>query len=318
MFKQVEIPGKGQGLVATAKLPVGTTVIEESPILIAEKNEDVLFPFNMQQVINNFRRLTDKQKNQVLSLNDPGPNSPLGKKLPSVLAHGTDPKVLRIFAGNCILLCAHPEMNVNKSGLYMTISRINHSCAPNVVWSWLLKDKSRSVKQLRVIREIKEGEEILASYLVDGNRFPSRGERQMKLRATWNFTCNCEVCSLTGEELKKNEDGRRKIQELHDAIPIKASIDQNELALKDAKEKLKVLKSMKKEMILYILAALMECCELAAHCKLPSSSYAELMKKAKEMSELNGDVAVYFYNAKEKKIRKEERRNGFHVKTTDA
>ena len=42
------------------------------------------------------------------------------------------------------------------------------------------------------------------------------------------------------------------------------------------------------------------------------------MKKAKEMSELNGDVAVYFYNAKEKKIRKEERRNGFHVKTTDA
>ena len=78
------------------------------------------------------------------------------------------------------------------------------------------------------------------------------------------------------------------------------------------------MKSMKKEMVVNIPAALLECCELAAHCKLPSSSYAELMKKAKEMSELNGDVSVYFYNAKEKKIRKEERRNGFHVKTTDA
>ena len=36
-FKQVEIPGKGQGLVATARLPVGTIVIQESPIFTAKE-----------------------------------------------------------------------------------------------------------------------------------------------------------------------------------------------------------------------------------------------------------------------------------------
>ena len=36
MFKQVEIPGKGQGLVATAELPAGTIIIQESPLIIVE------------------------------------------------------------------------------------------------------------------------------------------------------------------------------------------------------------------------------------------------------------------------------------------
>ena len=64
---------------------------------------------------------------------------------------------------------------------------------------------------------------------------------------------------------------------------------------------------MKMEMVVDIPAALMECCELAAHCKLPSSSYAELMKKAKEMSELHGDFSVYQYNKIEKKITRIQR-----------
>ena len=35
MFKQVEIPGKGQGLFATTQLPVGTIVVQESPFFTA-------------------------------------------------------------------------------------------------------------------------------------------------------------------------------------------------------------------------------------------------------------------------------------------
>ena len=300
MFRQVEIPGKGQGLVATSRLPVGTTIIEESPLITVE---DDLNPYSVEEIVTKFRLLTDEQKNQVLSLHDPGPTSFQGRNMPVTVADGTEEKVVRIFCANSITLCGHPEMNVNKSGLYKTISRMNHSCAPNVVWSWLQKDKSRSVKQVRVCSKIREGEEILASYLYgNSDKFPSKGERRMRLKRTWNFICNCEVCSLTGDKLIENEKARKSIGDLHDAVPTKVGSGLVEPALKDAKEKLKIMKSMKREMIIELPSALMECCELAAHCKIPSSSAAELMKKAKDMSELHGDCFVYNYNKKEKTI----------------
>ena len=61
MFKQVSIPGKGQGLVATAHLPVGTIIIEESPLITAEKHSDSQ---TTDEIVTKFRQCTDEQKNQ--------------------------------------------------------------------------------------------------------------------------------------------------------------------------------------------------------------------------------------------------------------
>ena len=314
MFKQVEIPGKGQGLVATAHLPVGTIVFQESPLISAEAI-DGLFPHDVKEIVSKFRRLTDEQKNQVLSLHDPGPTSLQGKNLPNAcLPDETEEKAVRIFVANCINLCGHQEMNITKSGLYMTISRVNHSCAPNVVWSWIEEDESRSVKEVRVCRKINEGEEILASYIPSHEIFPSKDDRHTMLR-NWNFTCNCEVCSLTGDELIENEKAREKISYLHKAVVVEANFGSMDQAYEAAKEKLKIMSSIEKEMILQLPTALMECCEMAAHCNLtsssdedededavPSSSTAELMGKAKDMSKLFGDCFVYNYQKKTERI----------------
>ena len=67
------------------------------------------------------------------------------------------------------------------------------------------------------------------------------------------------------------------------------------------------MKSIKREMILDLPDALMECCELVTHSKLPNSSAAELMKQAKDMSELLGDCFVYNYAKKGKTIEMIER-----------
>ena len=303
MFKQVSILGKGQGLVATALLPVGTTIIEESPLMTIQngkKDSEGKTSWSLANIVADFRNLTDDQKIQVLSLHDPGPN--LHQEFRNL--DETEKKVVRIFLANSIDLCSHSEFYVDKCGLYMTISRINHSCAPNVVWSWIQRDKSKSVKQVRVCRKIKEGEEILASYIGGRGTFPSKEDRQMMLRETWNFECSCEVCSLTGVKLLKNEEARRKLTKLDQVQHLKGNAGLFEQALQDAKEKLKVMKTIKQEMVVHIPDVLLDCCELAACCKLQDSNSAELMKKAKDTYEQLGDVFVYGYNNWVKKMKR--------------
>ena len=306
VFKQVEIPGKGQGLVATAQLPAGTIVVQESPLITAEGvGEDIfphhgIFAYDVEEIVAKFRRLTCKQKDQVLSLYDPGPSSKkdLAVEMWSFLnrsftfADETEKKAVRIFEANCFGL----DCDDGGCGLYKTISRINHSCAPNVV----CLDKSKVVKQVRVVRKIKEGEEILVKYF-PGFLPESKNDRQKMLRP-WNFICICEVCSLTGDKLIENEKARKRLRELHEVLYANEPVD-NEQALKAVKEKWKIMKTMRKEMIVQLPFAMLQCCYIAALCKLPSSSSAELMKKAKEMSELFGDFHVESYMNVEKMIK---------------
>ena len=313
MFKQVEIPGKGQGLFATAQLPVGTIVIQESPFFTAPDligDHDAVC-YAVEEIVSKFRRLTDEQKNQVLSLHDPDhtpgwlcvphPSPDPGPTflLPFAFADETEKKAVRIFSENCIGLC-HREGTIDRSAMYKTISRINHSCAPNVVWSWILGDKSKVEKQMRVVREIKEGEEILVRYW-GAFTFPSRDERQARLR-DWNFICNCEVCSLTGDELIENEKVRKKIRDLHAAIDVKLQLGLPKQAYEAAKEKLKMMRSIEKEMVVQLLDALLKCCEMAALCNLPSSHTSGMMKQAKDMSGLFGDSDIDYYMKEERRI----------------
>ena len=40
---------------------------------------------------------------------------------------------------------------------------LNHSCSPNAVWSWVASDKTKRQKEVRVCKDVEEGEEILVS-----------------------------------------------------------------------------------------------------------------------------------------------------------
>ena len=56
-------------------------------------------------------------------------------------------------------------MQVEGSGLYPKIARINHSCAPNSIWTWVARDRSRRRKEVRACRQIMRGEEVKILYL---------------------------------------------------------------------------------------------------------------------------------------------------------
>jgi len=312
LFTVVGIPGKGEGLVASANLVPGTIIVAEKPLIVVESD------FAVIQVLPKFQSLPDDKKAAVMSLYDPGEK--LNSKYQHLSQDENDRKVMRIFEANSIDLCSHQEMNINKSGLYQTISKINHSCSPNVIWTWIKEDSSKSIKQVRVIRDIKAGEEIVASYLMKREYFPTREEspqysllvtyrvryaprywRIKTLRRIWFFTCSCQVCNLKGEEFEQNEKVRREIQQQHDMVPMLASRGELNGALTCAYKKLKLLKSIEYDMLAEIPGALMECVELAAYLGKAKET-KNLKSEAKKMAENFGDVHLYNVNKKMQKI----------------
>ena len=142
-YKLTNIPGKGQGLLATRKLHLGTIIVTEKPLIVVDTVRAA------KDVIPMFNSMSEDKKTAVLSLYDPGED--LNMKASFLTGDEQERKVLRIFEANSIHLCSHSEMNINKSGLYQTISKINHDCSPNVVWTWVKDDSKKSIKQVLLI-----------------------------------------------------------------------------------------------------------------------------------------------------------------------
>lgn len=74
------------------------------------------------------------------------------------------------------------------SGIYPTLSLINHSCDPNVV-----RHSYGDTCVVRAIKNIAEGEEIVDNY---GALYPLtvRSERRITLEPQYYFKCNCQPC----------------------------------------------------------------------------------------------------------------------------
>ena len=80
------------------------------------------------------------------------------------------------------------KTNTFTYGVYLKMSRFNHSCRPNAQYFWNVDTNTRDV---RALRKIKRGEEITLCYFP--SMIGSREERQTQLKDTFNFDCNCEV-----------------------------------------------------------------------------------------------------------------------------
>jgi len=194
-FKLKAIPGKGFGLVATRKLvPSRTPIISEKPLMAA-------FTKHHDSVQAAFEQLPDKLKEKALSLHDPNPDGPSNPLQ----------KIVRIFFVNCIRPVRRKEIEDDgRSLMYETISRLNHSCAPNIVCS--LEAGSATKMQAWVCRDVAKGKELVIDY--KNNMFDTKEQRQKQLMPWW-FVCACPVCSLTGDELAKNDAIRKRIQKAH-------------------------------------------------------------------------------------------------------
>ena len=221
-FVTRETPDKGKGQFATRKIKEGEIIMDEHPFLTLKIGTDFgefktkYYPyiddetkakvFKLYNRIDNFKNLDPQTLEKMFSKNP----ALKGWILASTTEEG---KFMNIFSTNSIIMCCvddpDPCSNSREAGLYNEITVINHSCLPNVMWSWVKGDVKR--QQVRAIKDIEKDEEIVANYhdRIELN-YGSRQFRREEMLRVSGFWCQCSECSLQGEE---NERKRAEIRD---------------------------------------------------------------------------------------------------------
>lgn len=136
------------------------------------------------------------------------------------LAHSsTKPSVLRVFATNAIALPAagcdggtFDGWGEGGAGIFVCISRVNHSCVPNAGLWFKHHDSDdradstdaggfqpdleepRGVMELRATRALAKGEEVFITYT---DPYQSR-EQRLEALSSYGFECACPACDPNG------------------------------------------------------------------------------------------------------------------------
>lgn len=130
----------------------------------------------------------------------PEKTEPLLRLMKMVLKHGDGTPLttaeleqnLRIIATFNTNAFEFPVQNGVVIAMFLTISRVNHSCVPSA-WKDINMPGPGGFAGIRAARDLKAGEEITLAY--HETRIP-RSQRQENFRRIWDFECTCPACDL--------------------------------------------------------------------------------------------------------------------------
>jgi hypothetical protein len=175
-------PKGGKGLRATMKLKAGQEISRERAVLRCPnghpaRTEDEAKELHKQCVSDQFEKLSAKQQRAVLDLSswDHHNNSKDGQ----ATTYG-------LYQTNSLRLTGPDDKD---GALFLTMCRINHSCAPNVNYFW-----RSDWQQLVVIAlsDIQIGQELYGSY--GPSELMDTAKRREHLLKEFGFVCQCSMC----------------------------------------------------------------------------------------------------------------------------
>ena len=200
---------KGRGLVANRNIKTGQVVVEESPFLFIESPEQS----SDRSVQVKHERVIQYQKEvlKCYELLDKRSKETFNQLHYIVGKGGTNNKILNIWFSNCLGIQLHDHDPEDK-GLFLMLSLTNHSCAANCIINFT--DDKRL--KLVAVTPIRRGEEVVVNYLhhQGGLQNLLRHERQRALRTMFQFSCECRVCSLSGQQLATNQSLKNQLRDL--------------------------------------------------------------------------------------------------------
>jgi len=265
-----------------------------------------------------FRRIDEETKAGILKLHDPADNlknldpkdvRELKRENPAYSHDDEASKLLRIFLHNCIEICPHSDLhsNTDEAGLYNNISLINHSCNPNVIWTWVRGDMKR--REIRAMKVIEKDEELLACYHAE--YYGSRETRQKTMLKSHGFLCVCSECLLEGEELMDNERIRAKLRKkikitvslIFGRVPISSCPHNVKRAVKLSQELMVLVKKLNLQpqiVDLLLLPGLLVAWN-ARNMGLSGPDPISIKQEALAFCQKFGDIKMYEYNDISKK-----------------
>lgn len=200
-------PNKGLGLFAVQDIPAGTLIVGEKPLMVLRHDQR-----ERLGVFSQFEQLAPEDKTRYLDLSyhpkhmerffhaylmpSPASQALLSDFLPQ---DGTP------LSKSKLLLCAQvfsifrtnswgdgpPGHSDSRAQVYLTLSRPNHSCIPNMHPGDRGKDSGYF--NFRATTDIKAGEELTVRYFECALPL---AERQRKASGTWGFICECPACDV--------------------------------------------------------------------------------------------------------------------------
>ncbi|KAI1340959.1 SET domain-containing protein [Xylariaceae sp. FL0016] len=195
-YRLAEVPGKGMGLLATRRIRQGQRVMQQTPAVVVNDEavtslgRDALAELLSQAM----EALPAHHRGEVLGLSTHS----------AARDHGD--RVYKIFAKNSYTSGMHDGVSTFRS-LYSIVSRINHSCRPNLAYYF---DSSTFTHNVIAVRTIEAGEELTVSYI---DPFLTHAQRQALLHSTWGFHCACDRCSASASQTAASD---ARVSRIHD------------------------------------------------------------------------------------------------------
>jgi len=181
---------KGRGLFTTRDVKKGTVVFEESALILIKSDKNLY-----KNVLEEHKKLNKDEKKKLGSLHY---QAVAGRK-----------KIFSIWNANA-LSTQVSSSDLAEEGVYYRVALINHSCSPNTVINFTTEKKIKMI----ALKDLKKGEEVHISYLRPETEFREellKQDRQKILRTRFQFSCDCSVCSLAGQDLQRNEKIKAEI-----------------------------------------------------------------------------------------------------------
>ncbi|RMZ90238.1 hypothetical protein DV736_g2504, partial [Chaetothyriales sp. CBS 134916] len=200
----------GLALTAARRIPAGTLVLSEPALIkipLSAENDSSAIDTEVND-------LPKSERKQFLLLFNAKKGS------------GHVSQAWGIYNSNCYNIEAFDDEGGSCIGVMS--SRINHSCLPNLTFSYIPAaqvtmamtaglspvDEPNALRcgmmQFRTIKNISKGKELLSNY--EKSIFVGRKARTERLRRYYGFDCECEACAPPSEFWVRS-DARRKVME---------------------------------------------------------------------------------------------------------
>jgi len=232
MFRVVPVPGRGVGCVAANDITKGSLIFRETPVLpISASVRDLELKVveeiyagcevskvevekqkaEYRNVMGAFSKLTAEDRLKYLDLkyheNDKADEAIIESYNEN--NHGISYNLFH-------QVCSIFTTNTFNNGVFLKMSRFNHSCWPNAECFWNNETKTRDIVALD---DIGENEEICHNYL---QRCCLLKDRQETLLSKWRFVCHCRLCCFN-----KDEPNRQHYIHVEKAVMDKSSDSKN-------------------------------------------------------------------------------------------